>query len=410
MITLLGYSFFCMLTLAAPDVSLIARDAKIKVPFAGTEVSYQAFIIIGPLTMFVLAIYLHILLGHWLSLGKHKDTSGLPYIFNIDNKTANWLANLIFYWLPCLVPAFFSWKALPRPKESFLLIIQTAIFFSCMVLLRIRRFPDDQHRFKFNVLYLFVWLLGVCLLLGAQLGFYERSLDLFRADLSKKDLRNTYLFKANLVEADLNGANLQAADLEGADLRAADLRETIIREANLSRAELQKADLRGANLGNAILMGFDPLAAAYLEAALLRDSLLGTVYLQGADLRAADLRETIIPGANLRAANLQAADLRGADLRAADLRETIIRGANLRAANLQAADLEGADLRAADLRETIIREANLREANLGRADLRGAKGLTVEQLCNASTLYEAILDQEIEAQIKQKCPKLLKEP
>jgi len=32
MITLLGYSFFCILTLAAPDVSLIARDAKIKVP------------------------------------------------------------------------------------------------------------------------------------------------------------------------------------------------------------------------------------------------------------------------------------------------------------------------------------------------------------------------------------------
>ena len=107
MVTLLGYSFFCMLTLAAPDASLIAKDAKIQVPFAGTEVSYQAFLMIGPLTMFALVIYLHLLLGHWLSLGKHKDTFGMPYIFNIDNKAANWLANFIFYWLPCLVLAFF---------------------------------------------------------------------------------------------------------------------------------------------------------------------------------------------------------------------------------------------------------------------------------------------------------------
>ena len=233
MVTLLGYSFFCMLTLAAPDVSLIASDAKIKVPFAGTEVSYQAFLIIGPLTMFGLVIYLHILLGHWLSLGKHKNTFGLPYIFNIDNKTANWLANFIFYWLPCLVLSFFYWKALPRPDESRLLFIQTVIFLSCMVVLRIRGFPDDQHRFKTNVLYLIWWLLGVCLLLTPQIGLYERNLNLFRADLSKKDLRNVNLIKANLSEADLTGADLRKAKLWKANLRGADL----------SYADLQQVEL-----------------------------------------------------------------------------------------------------------------------------------------------------------------------
>ena len=65
MITMLGYSFFCLLTLAAPDVSLIAKDAKITVPFAGTEVSYQGFLMIGPLMLCALAIYLHILLTHY---------------------------------------------------------------------------------------------------------------------------------------------------------------------------------------------------------------------------------------------------------------------------------------------------------------------------------------------------------
>jgi hypothetical protein len=36
--------------------------------------------------------------------------------------------------------------------------------------------------------------------------------------------------------------------------------------------------------------------------------------------------------------------------------------------------------------------------------------LTVEQLCEASILYDAKLDQELEAQIKHECSDLLKEP
>ena len=40
----------------------------------------------------------------------------------------------------------------------------------------------------------------------------------------------------------------------------------------------------------------------------------------------------------------------------------------------------------------------------------GAKELTVEQLCKASILYDAKLDQELEAQIKHECSDLLKEP
>ena len=102
-----------------------------------------------------------------------------------------------------------------------------------MVVLRIRGFPDDQHRFKTNVLYLIWWLLGVCLLLTPQIGLYERNLNLFRADLSKKDLRNVNLIKANLSEADLTGADLRKAKLWKANLRGADL----------SYADLQQVEL-----------------------------------------------------------------------------------------------------------------------------------------------------------------------
>lgn len=389
MLTLLGYCFFCVLTLAAPDVSLIAKDANIQVPFAGTKINYQAFLIIGPLVIFGLTIYLHILLGHLLSLGKKKDTLGLPYIFNIDSRAATWLANCIFYWTPCLVLAYFSWKAIPRAKESLFLSIQTAIFFSYMVLLKIRRFPDDRHRFKFEILYFFSWLVGVCILFGAQIGLYERSLDLFRADLQNKDLRNSYLFKATLKEANLNGANLRGAYLVGANLNEANLMEADLEGANLEGAKLREANLVGANLRKANLGESDNICIDCL----------------GSDLGGAT--EAI-------RSDFGAAVLRGADLT----------GANLVEANLMGVILERANLR----------EANLKGAKLTSADLRNTRGLTIEQICSASAIvnynrkrnleselgdsldqkpifsYKVHLDPALDTQIEQECPNLLKEP
>ena len=53
--------------------------------------------------------------------------------------------------------------------------------------------------------------------------------------------------------------------------------------------------------------------------------------------------------------------------------------------------------------------AALREENRRLRSLIEAKELTVEQLCKASSLYQTELDQELETQIKEKCPELLKE-
>ena len=52
----------------------------------------------------------------------------------------------------------------------------------------------------------------------------------------------------------------------------------------------------------------------------------------------------IVPGADLREADLREADLRGANLREADLRGANLREADLRYANLRGADLENAQL------------------------------------------------------------------
>ena len=172
----------------------------------------------------------------------------------------------------------------------------------------------------------------------------------------------------------LDSVNLSEAILRGADLR----------EANLRGAKLQRADLRGANLQRASLLGSD------LQRAFLSEADLLFTNLWGADLRRADLR-----GANLRRTGFQNANLGEANLQGANLRDAFLQGANLRDAFLREADLGGANLRGANLRE---------------ADLGGAKGLTVEQLCEASILYDAKLGQELEAQIKHECSDLLKEP
>jgi len=88
------------------------------------------------------------------------------------------------------------------------------------------------------------------------------------------------------------------------------------------------------------------------------------------------------------------------DLWEADLRRAFLREANFQRANLHGADLMGADLWGVNLVEADLREAILREAT----------SLTVEQLCEASTLYQAELNQELGVQIKQECPDILKEP
>ncbi|MCX6566911.1 MAG: pentapeptide repeat-containing protein [Candidatus Aminicenantes bacterium] len=128
---------------------------------------------------------------------------------------------------------------------------------------------------------------------------------------------------------------------------------------------------------------------------------LHSCYLKKACLRSADLHgNTILSFAFLEGADLIDADLRGVDLRAAEMG-----GAILEIANLQNANLAGATLKKAHFSEAI-----LKEANLCRADLTGAIGLKISQLCEVKTLYGALLDSEIAAQVKEHCPQLLKDP
>jgi Pentapeptide repeats (8 copies) len=127
--------------------------------------------------------------------------------------------------------------------------------------------------------------------------------------------------------------------------------------------------------------------------------------LSGTNLRGAQLTEARLEGAILHKADLDRALLWKADLKGAILVEAHLKGAMLLGANL-----EGAALWKADLEGAVLWKADLKRANLAEADLKEAVGLTAEQLCTVTTLYQVHLDPPLLAQIQQQCPKLLEKP
>lgn len=201
------------------------------------------------------------------------------------------------------------------------------------------------------------------------------------ANLEGSSLRNANLQGANLMSAKLHQAKLTQANLEEADLRGADLRAADLREANLERANLQKAKLRGANLRGAKLLGA-ALEGADLEAADLR-----VCDLREANMKGANLWKATVQGANLMGANLSVANLKSADLRLVDLRDGLLEGANLEGANLE--------------------RANLQRARFEKAILRKAKGIPLDRLAEAGSLYGARMDSELKKRIKNEYPQLL---
>ena len=91
-------------------------------------------------------------------------------------------------------------------------------------------------------------------------------------------------------------------------------------------------------------------------------------------------------------------------------------GANFKDAFLIKGQFENAFLIKANFKNAFLMEANLRNsylmgadfenASLYKADLRGAKGLSIEQLSKAKTLYLAQFDEEIFSQVRLTLPEL----
>ena len=215
---------------------------------------------------------------------------------------------------------------------------------------------------------------------------------LVKARLWRTDLRNAYL-----SEADLREANLRQADLRYSVLDRAKLTRAALPEADLQNANLDRADFRDANLSFATLSGATLLDAT-LDGANLYKSDLHSAFAQRASLKKADLREANLADANLTLANLAESYLASTNLNSARLKS-----ANLTTAILTDADLRKADLSGALLGNAVLRGTDLTGANLHGADLRGAEGLTAVQVCAASSLWEAQMDENLLQSVMALC-------
>lgn len=119
----------------------------------------------------------------------------------------------------------------------------------------------------------------------------------------------------------------------------------------------------------------------------------GEKNLEGSDFSNFDLQNLDLSGANLKGVILTSADLRGVNFGHSNLENASLENAYCKNANFSGANLKG---------------TNLKGTFLHYANLKGAKGLTIENLSSAASLYEAILEDSLLEIIKSNYPQKLK--
>lgn len=160
-----------------------------------------------------------------------------------------------------------------------------------------------------------------------------------------------------------------------------------------------RLDLRATNLQAADLSG-DNFRGARFDKARMEGAILTQTRLEGANfsgtyLASARLANAQLQGATLTAARLPGADLRHASLQGADLSHAALKDADLSEARLEGATLTRARLHGATLRQARLEGADLLYAQIPQADLRQAR-LEAARLAHAqlqgATLIQARLE------------------
>lgn len=149
------------------------------------------------------------------------------------------------------------------------------------------------------------------------------------------------------------------------------------------------------------------LARTNLNYVNLHGSNMNSANLSNSSLIETNLENTRLNQTNLENSNLNQADLKGAYASGANFKDTFLIKAQLENAFLIKANFKNAFLMEANLRNSYLMGADFENASLYKADLRGAKGLTIEQLVKAKTLYLAKFDDELQQQVKEIIPELV---
>src|SRR5882724_234143 len=159
MLSLLSVGLFCLVALfSVSDSEFLVGNPKVKLPFVDTEISFQNFLVIGPLLLLVVTLYLHIFYGYWLDLEsdcQHLSRKGeplierLPTLFSLDHPVPQVLSTFIFYWLAPLVLGTITWRAaVPYTWGRFPLALTTGIVSTILLFLQIQRCSAAQRQWN----------------------------------------------------------------------------------------------------------------------------------------------------------------------------------------------------------------------------------------------------------------------
>ncbi len=149
------------------------------------------------------------------------------------------------------------------------------------------------------------------------------------------------------------------------------------------------------------------LARTNLNYVNLKSSNLNSANLSNSSLIETNLENTRLNQTNLENSNLNQANLKGAYASGANFKDAFLIKSQFENAFLIKTNFKNAFLMEANLQNSYLMGADFENASLYKADLRGAKGLTIEQLTKAKTLYLARFDDEILEQIKANIPELV---
>lgn len=383
--TIIGYSFFCLFTLSIPDEELV--KGKVKVPFANIEVGLIDFFVVGPLILIALMIYLQVFVAYWRAVPSDRVAQPLPYVFNMPELLPRLLSGFLFYWLAPVVLLAFLHTAGPLMDVSWLLLLTVAVT-AILSGLQIKRWSTQEgqrRRWAYRGLWaVFVWFA----ILTVGVGWGQVGL------IGSAAYRLTALYVEPVIVASLSWTDEPEASGE------ASLPSTSVPATGETVAPTPTQPLSPAFGGPSGLVRSAQTAQA-------SPKFTRGLNLAGADLRKVDLSNRDLRGANLRGANLEGVTLRGyekdgGDLTAANLSEASLRDADLQFVELEGANLSGADLAGANLHYVGLFRADLRRANvtdmalnavtLREADLRGAIGLTCRQLLGSDDWQLAYRD------------------
>lgn len=173
----------------------------------------------------------------------------------------------------------------------------------------------------------------------------------FRTVGNIKRLNRHKIYEINLVNCHLARTNLNYVNLKGSNLNSANFSSSSLIETNLENTRLNQTNFENANLNQAMLNG------SYASGAVFKDAFLIKAQFENAFLIKTNFRNAFLMESNLCGSYLMGADFEN--------------------------------------------------ASLYKADLRGVKGLTVEQLTKAKTLYLAKFDDELLEQINHTLPELV---